>query len=134
MEKNKTGRMLVDAVQLTRVGAPCACSDLLEEGEEPFEVLPGAQVGPCLYAALKVLCASDAAFSSWSTIAGAWDNPPLCACVCYMRGIVHAQPKTDHPLSMQPDSLYGNHSQPHAALLAGRQTGKRCPPRPRQPW
>lgn len=51
--------------------ALAGCSDLLEEGEEPFEVLPGGRVGPCLYAALRVLCASDADLSHWSSITGA---------------------------------------------------------------
>lgn len=33
-------------------------------------MLPGARVGPCLYAALRVLCANERTFESWSSIAG----------------------------------------------------------------
>ncbi|KAK9789397.1 hypothetical protein WJX73_003152 [Symbiochloris irregularis] len=44
-------------------------SDLLEEEDEPFEVMPEGRVGPCLYAALRVLCASDAVFQGWRGIA-----------------------------------------------------------------
>ena len=46
------------------------CSDLLEEDEEPFEVLPGGRVGPCLYAVLKVLYADALEFRGWHGIAG----------------------------------------------------------------
>ena len=55
----------VDAVAFVCV------SDLLAEETEPFEVLPDAQLGPALWAAVRVLCADEEAFSSWSSLSDA---------------------------------------------------------------
>ena len=40
-------------------------SELLSEDEEPFEVLPGACIGPSLLVALHVLLAGEAEFQAW---------------------------------------------------------------------
>ena len=60
----------VDFAGADGCGGGCAVSDLLQEDEEPFEVLPGGRIGPCLYAALRILCADDATFDSWTGITG----------------------------------------------------------------
>ncbi len=45
-----------------------ACSELLDEEREPFEVLPGGCIGPSLLVALRVLLASDADFCKWQSL------------------------------------------------------------------
>ena len=40
-------------------------SDLLEEDEEPFLVLPKAQVGPSLLVAARILSATPAEFAAF---------------------------------------------------------------------
>ena len=45
-----------------------ACSELLREDEEPFEVLPGACIGPSLFVALHVLLAEEPDFKAWRSL------------------------------------------------------------------
>ena len=47
-----------------------ACSHLLEEDLEPFEVLPNGRINPSLLMALRILFESQAIFSSWSSWEG----------------------------------------------------------------
>ena len=44
------------------------CSDLLDDKDEPFEVIPDARLGPALMAALYILFAPDTLFSAWRTV------------------------------------------------------------------
>ena len=46
------------------------CSDLLEDDEELFEVLPGGVINAPLAVALRMLTASNEQFATWSTLEG----------------------------------------------------------------
>ena len=48
----------------------CSCSHLLEEGMEPFEVLPKGSINPSLLMALRVLFAPEEEFSQWGSLQG----------------------------------------------------------------
>ena len=52
-------------------GRHAQCSELLEEDEEPFEVLPGGIINAPLAVTLRVLTAPDDSFQSWATLEGA---------------------------------------------------------------
>ena len=52
-------------------GTSAHFSELLEEDEEPFEVLPGGIINAPLAVTLRVLTASDDIFQSWTTLEGA---------------------------------------------------------------
>ncbi|EFN55406.1 hypothetical protein CHLNCDRAFT_134525 [Chlorella variabilis] len=54
-------------------------SDVLEEGEEPFEALPNGHISPALFVALRVLCAPDEEAAGWSGIADALRLPAAAA-------------------------------------------------------
>ena len=56
-------------------GRYAQCSELLEEDEEPFEVLPGGTINAPLAVTLQVLTASDDSFHSWTTLEGADIQP-----------------------------------------------------------
>ena len=44
------------------------CSELLDEGSEPFEVMPEGCIGPSLVVALFVICADEQVFDQWTSI------------------------------------------------------------------
>ena len=48
----------------------CLCSHLLEEEQEPFEVLPKGNIGPSLLMALRVLFAPENTFLQWKGLEG----------------------------------------------------------------
>lgn len=51
------------------------CSHLLEEEEEPFEVLPGGNINPSLLMTLRVLFADSKQFGAWQNLDGTLKLP-----------------------------------------------------------
>ena len=48
-----------------------SCSDLLDPGEEPFEVYPSARLSSCLAVALYILFCPHERFAQWESLEGA---------------------------------------------------------------
>ena len=69
-----------------------ACSELLEEDREPFEVLPDGCIGPSLLVALRVLLAADSEFHSWRSLD---DALKLCASKPQPEGASDRQQESD---------------------------------------